>query len=319
MPQNSEKTLREETAAVEMRARELIDGDIAQAVQVPQIRTADTVRPVPVKEDTNRNRKDRRNPFKREIYGDRTVPRIRPERRFGTTARSRAYLKYALYVYSDRAQLVFERNYERTNMNLYVGVIVSEVFGGTDFAQTVSDSLEKACADFQEKLMKSIRELKRIADKNGIAPADQTPSYDHKRFYEVPLHTPQSCQFMTIVELFDTLIRRADGLWLKGKMSLQTHKNLVSSWEKRLAAFVNEIFTIRQKATTEARSRGAGKRVAAIEQDFRRELAAEKLQGRDVKTETDANAQKPAAPVSESSENSIPADEQAAEPLPSAS
>ena len=218
------------------------------------------------------------------MYADKTVPRIRSERRYGGSSHSRAYLKQVLCLYSDRAQIFFENNYERVNMSLIVSTLVIEAIGGTKLAEEISLRLEKEFRELETQMIASIKELQRIATVKGIAEDQQVPAYDHKRFYEPPLHTPHSAQFMTVVQLFDRLISRAEGCWINHIMSAQTRKNIVRSWEKNLSQFVQDLHQIRLQAINQARKTGFGQRAAAIEAKVRREHADEHLEKTDIAT-----------------------------------
>ena len=100
---------------------------------------------------------------RQELYGDKTVPRIRRERRYGGSSHSRAYLKKALCLYSDRAQVFFENNYERVNADLIVSTLVLEAVGGTDFANEISVRIEKEFNTLEKKMMHANAELERVA------------------------------------------------------------------------------------------------------------------------------------------------------------
>ena len=227
MTQEPDKSL-SETTIVEKAALELVKSDMNTAEKAPQP-LPDIRKPAPVKADNRAVRERKARQASREMYADKTVPRIRSERRYGGSSHSRAYLKQALCLYSDRAQIFFENNYERVNMSLIVSTLVIEAIGGTKLAEEISLRLEKEFRELETQMIASIKELQRIATVKGIAEDQQVPAYDHKRFYEPPLHTPHSAQFMTVVQLFDRLISRAEGCWINHIMSAQTRKNIVRS------------------------------------------------------------------------------------------
>ena len=70
---------------------------------------------------------------------------------------------------------------------------------------------------------------------------------------------------MTVVQLFDRIIARAEGCWIHKAMNAQTRNNVVRSWEKKLSDFVRTLHSIRVQAITQARKSGFGQRAAAIE------------------------------------------------------
>lgn len=263
------------TTAVEKEAQTLIERDI---------RTAE--KPLPARRGTTGKRltAEEARRQSRRMYGDDSVPRVRPERRYGGSSHSRAYLKQELCLYSDRAQTFFERNYESVNMSLIVCTLVTEAMGGEALAGKVSAYIEKRFSDLESEMLNAVKELERGATEGGIPKEKQIPAYDHKRWYNPPLHTPQSVQFMTVVVLFDRIVSRAEGCWINRLMDAQTRKNLVATWQKRLLDFVLDIYKIRDQARREARKAGFGRRAASIEENVRREHADEKLVKQDIKT-----------------------------------
>lgn len=263
----------------------------------------------------------------RQVYGDPAVPRVQTEVRRGGVAHSRAYLKNDLTLYSDRAQIFFERNYENVNFSLILSTLVVEAIGGVTLAEEVSQKIESQFKELEQKMKSAIQELKRGATEMGIPPALQVPSYDHKRRYSPPLHTPHSAQFMTVVELFDRIVARAEGAWINRKMDAKTRQEVVNGWERRLVKFVRELYAFRQRSMEEARKIGFGRRAAAIENSVRREQNEEPLQKLDVATTeaderpTDIQSAEVAPELTAATsddKDSAAATEQVAEPAPNA-
>lgn len=283
-----------EVTDVEQAALALVQSDIDRAEK--------SVLPQPTPKVANKGNASQRSEraaarrARQELYGDKNVPRIRRERRYGGSSHSRAYLKKALCLYSDRAQVFFENNYERVNADLIVSTLVLEAVGGTDFAEEISARIEKEFNALEKKMMHANAELERVATAKNIAADQQVPAYDHKRFYEPPLHTPHSAQFMTVVQLFDRIIARAEGCWIHKAMNAQTRNNVVRSWEKKLSDFVRTLHGIRVQAITQARKQGFGQRAAAIEANVRRQQAEEHLEKTDLPTS--GTNDKPDTPVS---------------------
>lgn len=231
----------------------------------------------------------------RQLYADADVPRVTYEERYGSMARSRAYLKRALCLYSDRAQIFFERNYEQVNQSLVVCTLVIEAVGGLTFAGQIAEQIEQRFAALENEMMTAIDELKRIANEKGIPENLQVPAYDHKRNYVPPLHTPQSSQFMTLVSLFDRLIARVEGAWINKALGSQTRKTLISSWERKLIVFVRSLQRLRIDAIRGARQAGFGARASAIDTQVRNESKQE-LISTDIQTNDSDNTPEKSAP-----------------------
>lgn len=212
-----------ETAQVEKEALSLISNDI---------KLADQQRPT---ENSNRrpvSYKERVKQAREEMYGDKSVPRVRYERRVGGSSHSRAYLKRDYSLYSDKAQLFFESHYESVNMSLIVSTLVIEAVGGPELAQKVSDEIEGEFRKLEQEMMTTLGELSRIAAEKGIPSEKQVPAYDHLRTYTPPVHTPHSVQFMTVTTLFDRIVSRCEGCWINQIMSADTKARITSSWSK---------------------------------------------------------------------------------------
>lgn len=268
-----------ETAQVEKEALNLISNDI---------KLADQQRPT---ENSNRrpvSYKERVKQAREEMYGDKSVPRVRYERRVGGSSHSRAYLKRDYSLYSDKAQLFFESHYESVNMSLIVSTLVIEAVGGPELAQKVSDEIEGEFRKLEQEMMTTLGELSRIAAEKGIPSEKQVPAYDHLRTYTPPVHTPHSVQFMTVTTLFDRIVSRCEGCWINQIMSADTKARITSSWSKKLKKFVTEIYQIRQEALKQARKAGFAKRAAAIDERVHREHANETLGKADVTTQATA-------------------------------
>lgn len=276
MPQDKNTGL-SETAIVEKTAQELVNDDMQNSNQPQEPSTPPT-------RETRRTRREQARRARNQPYGDANTPRIVSHRRYGGSSHSRAFLREDLFLYSDRAQIFFERNYERVNLSLIVCTLVTEAMGGVDLAEKVSAVIEKRFRELETEMITALKELKRGATEKGIPENRQVPAYDNKRSYSPPLHTPHSAQFMTVVTLFDRIIARVEGCWINRLMSPQTRRTMISSWEGKLVRFVREIDSIRKAAIDQARSSGFGQRAETIERNARRQQAEEKLEKTDVAT-----------------------------------
>lgn len=289
MPQENDiiQQERAQTTAVESEALNIIEADM---------QTGDKPLPPPAEampsntsaqqtaRDSRRTARAEARRARTQLYGDQSVPRVLPQRRYGGSSHSRAYLKQELALYSDRAQRFFERNYEQVNMSLIVSTLVTEAIGGSELAQKISVYIEQQFRTLEAEMLEAIKELKRGASESGIPEENQVPAYDHKRFYNPPIHTPHSAQFMTVVSLYDRIVARAEACWINRVMNSQTRYTIVLNWQRRLRDFVRELFRIRGQALKEARKAGFARRAAAIEESVRREQTEEPLEKADVKT-----------------------------------
>lgn len=307
MPDNINDKNSSETARVEKTALDIIRADLKNA------------------EEANRPTQGKRLSFEerrresRRIYADRSVPRIRPERRFGGSSHSRAYLKESLSLYSDEAQQLFEENYERVNMNLIYSTLVIEAVGGTDLAERTVAAIEKEFSGLERRMIKALEALKKSAQEKGFDADELIAAYDHKRFYEPPMHTPLSSEFITVVSLYDRVVARADGCWLKHVIDTKIRNDMVEHFTRLIGKLIRTIDSIRSQANREARSRGFGKRASAIETQIRRESADDKLKISDVKTDAaSAKADLAAQPAKAKSQTKVQAQTKTNQQAPAA-
>lgn len=276
-----------ENQTVEAKAIEMVQLEMASATQADGLSVHSeedaSSQATPSKPSTASSLRPSRM-ANQKMFADKDVPRIRPVRRRERSEFSRAFLKQPFYLYSNRAQIFFENNYERVNMSLVASTLICEAVGGTDLAVKISAILNEAFSSLETKLMNAIAELQKVAEENKVPPELQVSSYDHKRHYEPPLHTPQSSLFLTVVSLFDRLVARADAAWINRLITTQMRQKIVSSWEKELSAFVRELFKIQKTSREEARNAGFGRRVASLEAQNRRSMGSTPLTKDDVVT-----------------------------------
>lgn len=234
----------------------------------------------------NRNARGRQR-FSMSYRTDNDVPVVEPVSRYRSEDFSRAYLKKPLTLYSDSAQRFFERSYEVTDQNLIGLTLVLEVNADKDLVQRTEDELRKKFSDMKAKLINCINLLKKMHNEAGAT--DQIAGYDHKRDYELPLHTPFSSEFITCIELFDRIMARVDAAWVSGIMPTASRSELSRKWLQEMQTFARSFYTMRNNATAEA------KRIRDEEAKRRAEEAKAKAEAQ-AKAEAEAKAQTQAKP-----------------------
>ncbi len=274
MPQDQNNRL-DETNKLEKTALDVIRNE-TEAAQPASQSDEQPERTAPRRRQTGRS--ERRG----IMYADKTVPRVRRERRLGSAAYSRAYFRQELCLYSNRAQIFFERNYENVNMSLVTSTLVVEAMGGDALADRVSDHINGKFSEIEEQMLAALKELQRAAEDQGIPPEKQVPTHDHKRLYTLPVHTPHSVRFMTLASLFDRIIARTEACWINNIMTTEMKRRAVKAWEKRLIDFVLDLYSIRKQAMEEAKKAGFGRRAEQIRRKVQEEHGDEKIDSRDV-------------------------------------
>ena len=226
---------------------------------------------------------------RRERYVDPSVPRVTVEQRRGTDDYSNPYFKITTTLSSDPAQRYFEHNFQRIDRSVMVISLVCAAIGGQELAQRRTAEAEAKSRDLEKELMSTIENLKKTMTDRGIPEAAQVPAYDHKRDYTAAVHTPQSSQFITLVNLFDRLVARIDAARFHMIFTSDQQRTMINSWYKRLNDYVTQILELRQSALQEAREKGRQQDAKAIEQRVERETqTAEDKKTNKKPAETDA-------------------------------
>lgn len=237
-------------------------------------------------------------------YADPEVPRIQPLQRRGAADFSRAYLKKEFFVYSNAAQNFFERNYEPIDRTLIVTSAIYTLTGGRKAGDAAVAKVHELFTSVQQMLEEAIANTRQVLKDGGVTD-DEVSSYDHKRFYTPPVHTPLAMRFLSIVSLYDRLIARIESCWINGIIDDHGRQSTLGHWNAEMTKAVRQVFAIRAEAWNLARTTGHAQQAKAIEQKVARENEQEKgLIGKDVPAKAEASpTDKPATqPIEKAAE-----------------
>lgn len=237
-------------------------------------------------------------------YADPEVPRIQPLQRRGAADFSRAYLKKEFFVYSNAAQNFFERNYEPVDRTLIVTSAIYTLTGGRKAGDAAVAKVHELFTSVQQMLEEAIANTRQVLKDGGVTD-DEVSSYDHKRFYTPPVHTPLAMRFLSIVSLYDRLIARIESCWINGIIDDHGRQSTLGHWNAEMTKAVRQVFAIRAEAWNLARTTGHAQQAKAIEQKVARENEQEKgLIGKDVPAKAEASpTDKPATqPIEKAAE-----------------
>lgn len=237
-------------------------------------------------------------------YADPEVPRIQPLQRRGAADFSRAYLKKEFFVYSNAAQNFFERNYEPVDRTLIVTSAIYTLTGGREAGDAAVAKVHELFTSVQQMLEEAIANTRQVLKDGGVTD-DEVSSYDHKRFYTPPVHTPFAMRFLSIVSLYDRLIARIESCWINGIIDDHGRQSTLGHWNAEMTKAVRQVFAIRAEAWNLARTTGHAQQAKAIEQKVARENEQEKgLIGKDVPAKAEASpTDKPATqPIEKAAE-----------------
>lgn len=239
-------------------------------------------------------------------YADPEVPRIQPLQRRGAADFSRAYLKKEFFVYSDAAQNFFERNYEPVDRTLIVTSAIYSLTGGREAGDAAVAKVHELFTSVQQMLEEAIANTQQVLKEGGVTDGEVS-SYDHKRFYTPPVHTPLAMRFLSIVSLYDRLIARVESCWINGIIDDHGRQSTLGHWNAEMTKAVRQVFAIRAEAWNLARNTGHAQQAKAIEQKVARENEQEKgLVGKDVPVKTEAKpAVKPVTKAASKPEDKI--------------
>lgn len=315
----------EKPAEMEHQAMETITGELRKAIKL-DLATSGMSPETPTPARTNRNgqRRGNRNDPPRQVmslrhvsgnrrgggrnyrfdYADPEVPRIQPVQRRGSADFSRAYLKKEFFVYSDAAQNFFERNYEPVDRTLIVTSAIYTLTGGREAGDAAVAKVHELFTSVQQMLEEAIANTRQVLKDGGVTDGEVS-SYDHKRFYTPPVHTPLAMRFLSIVSLYDRLIARVESCWINGIIDDHGRQSTLGHWNAEMTKAVRQVFAIRAEAWNLARNTGHAQQAKAIEQKVARENEQEKgLVGKDVPVKAEASpTDKPATqPIEKTTE-----------------
>lgn len=237
-------------------------------------------------------------------YADPEVPRIQPLQRRGAADFSRAYLKKEFFVYSNAAQNFFERNYEPVDRTLIVTSAIYTLTDGREAGDVAVAKMHELFTSVQQMLEEAIANTQQVLKDGGVTDGEVS-SYDHKRFYTPPVHTPLAMRFLSIVSLYDRLIARIESCWINGIIDDHGRQSTLGHWNAEMTKAVRQVFAIRAEAWNLARTTGHAQQAKAIEQKVARENEQEKgLVGKDVPVKAEASpTDKPATqPIEKAAE-----------------
>lgn len=291
----------EKPAEMEHRAMETITGELKKAIKL-DLATSGMSPEAPARTPRNGQRRGNRNDPPRQVmslrhvsgnrrgggrnyrfdYADPEVPRIQPLQRRGSADFSRAYLKKEFFVYSDAAQNFFERNYEPVDRTLIVTSAIYSLTGGREAGDAAVAKVHELFTSVQQMLEEAIANTQQVLKEGGVTDGEVS-SYDHKRFYTPPVHTPLAMRFLSIVSLYDRLIARVESCWINGIIDDHGRQSTLGHWNAEMTKAVRQVFAIRAEAWNLARNTGHAQQAKAIEQKVARENEQEKgLVGKDV-------------------------------------
>lgn len=313
----------EKPAEMEHRAMETITGELKKAIKL-DLATSGMSPEAPARTPRNGQRRGNRNDPPRQVmslrhvsgnrrgggrnyrfdYADPEVPRIQPLQRRGAADFSRAYLKKEFFVYSDAAQNFFERNYEPVDRTLIVTSAIYTLTGGREAGDAAVAKVHELFTSVQQMLEEAIANTQQVLKEGGVTDGEVS-SYDHKRFYTPPVHTPLAMRFLSIVSLYDRLIARIESCWINGIIDDHGRQSTLGHWNAEMTKAVRQVFAIRAEAWNLARTTGHAQQAKAIEQKVARENEQEKgLVGKDVPVKAEASpTDKPATqPIEKAAE-----------------
>ena len=168
--------------------------------------------------------------------------------------------------------------------------------GGREAGDAAVAKVHELFTSVQQMLEEAITNTQQVLKEGGVTDGEVS-SYDHKRFYTPPVHTPLAMRFLSIVSLYDRLIARVESCWINGIIDDHGRQSTLGHWNAEMTKAVRQVFAIRAEAWNLARNTGHAQQAKAIEQKVARENEQEKgLVGKDVPVKAEAKAEaKPAA------------------------
>ena len=182
------------------------------------------------------------------------VPEVRRARRTRASDFSRPYLATRFQLYSDTAQILFERTYPRIDNSLYMLCVVIPSFGTEEQSrrdqQALEDIFQSVESELADALENNLDQMRR----------SQVPKEAQMTSYDVPLRSPYARRYLALFSRYDQLIAHLDALWINGLLPQEHRIRIGQAWERRLRNVVRIIYNLRLDALHRA---GESARIAA--------------------------------------------------------
>lgn len=179
---------------------------------------------------------------------DQQVPEVRREKRSRASDFSRPYLRRRFELYSDAAQILFERTYPRIDNGLYMLCVVIPSFGSEEQNRRDRQALEEIFQSVESELAEALENNLDQMHRNQVPKEEQMTSYDHKRVYEVPLRSPYARRYLALFSRYDQLIAHLDALWINGLLPQEHRIRIGQAWDRRLRNVSRIIYNLRVDA-----------------------------------------------------------------------
>ena len=184
---------------------------------------------------------------------EETVPTVRRERRSSARDFSRPYITRSFELYSNAAQILFERTYPRMDNALYMLCVVIPSFATDAQNEQDAKALEEAFSAAETELTTAIESNVMEMKRRQVPKEERMTSYDHKRVYQVPLRSPFARRYLNIFARYDQLIALIDALWINGRLTQQMRIKVGAAWDRRLRNLARVIHNLRLDALHRAR------------------------------------------------------------------
>ena len=178
------------------------------------------------------------------------VPRVSTQkRRPSDYARSFIQQKFALQ--SNRAQVVFERVYGRTDAYLTFLTVSIADRGMLKLAERLEIELDRRFTKIESDIETTISECDRLFDDRHVPVANRRALSDKTRIYDVPLRTNFSARFLQFFSRFDELLCRVEALWINGIIRASGRSQMIEKWDRQVRNFTGSIRNLRDRTQQE--------------------------------------------------------------------
>ena len=178
------------------------------------------------------------------------IPRVSTQkRRPSDYARSFIQQKFALQ--SNRAQVVFERVYGRTDANLTFLTVSIADRGMLKLAERLEVELDRRFTRIETELEAASAECDRLFDDRRVPVSNRRALSDKTRIYDVPLRTNFSARFLQLFTRFDELLCRVEALWINGIIRATGRSQMIEKWDRQVRSFTGTIRSLRDRTQQE--------------------------------------------------------------------
>lgn len=169
---------------------------------------------------------------------------------------SRPVFERVLWLRTETAQRVMEREFTRVENALYSLEVIFRIIGNPEAVDVIESTVNQRLIDCMQHLDQEQARFSKLMDDHGIG---EVPTYTQASEFRVQVASPQIAQYLLLVQKLDELMASLDALWLFGVMTNQQRADGAYQWQQTVLHMGRQIAELQRRGTrTVAREQDAG-------------------------------------------------------------